>query len=99
MGFGDGGGAEARGLVARGVCRGLFVGRFDVHGYRRFALIGSAVVFMLLHSEVTHYAEFLLAGLVLGWLYQRTGSLWPPIALHVLNNAFSLTQALFLKQQ
>jgi membrane protease YdiL (CAAX protease family) len=28
-------------------------------------------------------------GLALAWLYERTGSLWPPMALHVLNNALA----------
>jgi uncharacterized protein len=28
-------------------------------------------------------------GLALAWVYERTGSLWPPIALHVLNNALA----------
>ena len=26
-------------------------------------------------------------GLVLAWLYERTGSIWPPIAVHAFNNA------------
>ena len=28
-------------------------------------------------------------GLVLSWLYERTGSIWPPIAVHALNNAIA----------
>jgi membrane protease YdiL (CAAX protease family) len=28
-------------------------------------------------------------GLWLCWLYERTGSLWPPIAVHALNNAIA----------
>jgi hypothetical protein len=28
-------------------------------------------------------------GLWLCWLYERTGSLWPPVALHVVNNAIA----------
>ena len=28
-------------------------------------------------------------GLWLCWLYERTGSLWPPVALHVANNAIA----------
>ena len=42
----------------------------------------------------------LLAGLgfILAWLYERTGSLWPPIALHCLNNtlAFIVVTSLLL---
>jgi membrane protease YdiL (CAAX protease family) len=28
-------------------------------------------------------------GVILSWLYERTGSLWPPIAVHALNNAIA----------
>jgi membrane protease YdiL (CAAX protease family) len=28
-------------------------------------------------------------GVILSWLYERTGSLWPPIAVHALNNALA----------
>lgn len=28
-------------------------------------------------------------GIILSWLYERTGSLWPPIAVHALNNALA----------
>lgn len=28
-------------------------------------------------------------GVILAWLYERTGSLWPPIAVHALNNAIA----------
>ena len=28
-------------------------------------------------------------GLALAWLYERTGSIWPTIAVHALNNAIA----------
>ena len=28
-------------------------------------------------------------GVILSWLYERTGSLWPPIAVHAINNALA----------
>ncbi len=28
-------------------------------------------------------------GVILSWLYERTGSIWPPVAVHVLNNAIA----------
>ena len=30
-------------------------------------------------------------GIVLAWLYERTGSIWPPIAVHAFNNAVAFT--------
>ncbi len=28
-------------------------------------------------------------GIALSWLYERTGSIWPPIAIHAFNNALA----------
>jgi membrane protease YdiL (CAAX protease family) len=30
-------------------------------------------------------------GAALAWLYQRTGSLWPPIIVHAVNNSLAFT--------
>lgn len=35
--------------------------------------------------------QLALFGLVLAWLYEQTGSLWPPILAHGLNNAIAFT--------
>jgi len=55
------------------------------------ALLISSAVFALSHCW-THptFIQFLshfVGGLVLGTFYLRTGSLWPPIALHFAHNA------------
>jgi membrane protease YdiL (CAAX protease family) len=47
-------------------------------------LVPTALVFGLLHA--TSAAHVMLAGLlgfVLGWLFQWSGSLWPPIVAHL----------------
>jgi len=62
------------------------------------SLVPMAVVFGLLHA--TSMAHVFLAGVLglgLGWLYQWTGSLWPPIAAHLtldLATGLLLAQAL-----
>jgi uncharacterized protein len=28
-------------------------------------------------------------GVILSWLYERTGSIWPPVAVHAVNNALA----------
>ena len=35
-------------------------------------------------------------GAAFAWLYQRTGTLWAPIAAHALNNAIALAALVFL---
>ncbi|MBI1901723.1 MAG: CPBP family intramembrane metalloprotease [Planctomycetia bacterium] len=55
------------------------------------ALLGSSVVFAVMHSSAwpAPIPLFFFA-LVLGFLYQRTGSLWPSIVLHAVLNGTSL---------
>lgn len=48
------------------------------------AVLLSSLVFGLEHSQ---WAAGMLAGLVYGWLYVRSGNLWIPIAAHAVTNA------------
>ena len=69
--------------------RGLLLGRFGAHGYWRSGIVLSAVLFAALHFDRVHILELTAAGLLTGWLYYRTRSLWPAVLLHVLNMANS----------
>jgi membrane protease YdiL (CAAX protease family) len=76
-------------LFFRGfVCAGL-ASRW---GWGRAAL-ASAVLFAASHGSLGVAGPALLAGLVFAWLYRRTGSVWPAILAHTLQNAlaFGLT--------
>ena len=48
------------------------------------AVLFSSIAFGLEHSQ---WAAGMLAGLVYGWLYVRSGNLWIPIAAHAVTNA------------
>lgn len=54
----------------------------------QYTLAGGAVA-LLTTTEVT------LLGAVLMWLYVRSGSIWPSLALHAANNGFALFVLLF----
>lgn len=59
--------------------------------HRWFALLAAGTVFGLMHSPVPHHVPALIAlGILLGFLYERTGSLRVVIGVHVLFNAKSL---------
>lgn len=58
------------------------------------AIVGSALIFGLVHMNPVQVFGASLMGLVMGWLYVRTGSLMPGIVMHVANN--SLSTALML---
>ena len=53
------------------------------------AILISALVFGLLHGIGVHFFGAMLFGIMVGWLYWRTGSIIPGIIIHVVNNSLS----------
>ena len=47
----------------------------------------SAVVFGLVHGNIQQFVHATLIGLILGWMYYRTGSILPGIVFHWVNNS------------
>lgn len=66
-----------RGLVLRG-----FLKRF---GERR-AIVLSSVLFALVHLNPYQFVGAFVLGCLAAWVRIRSGSLWPPIVVHALNN-------------
>ncbi len=66
-----------RGYLFGGLLRGMNVW---------LATLTSALIFMVVHGDVGSAVPLLVIGLVLPVLRWRTGSLWPGVALHTLNN-------------
>ena len=57
------------------------------------AVLVSAFLFGLMHALISLFQQFFnatLLGIVLGLLAVRSGSLWPGIVLHVLNNSLAI---------
>lgn len=66
--------------------RGLLFNYLDKHtGFTAAAFI-SAIVFAFMHLNTFYFPVFLLMGYVLAYSYKKYESIWPPIALHALNN-------------
>lgn len=59
------------------------------------AILASGVLFALVHFNLWLFVPVALIGVILAYLYERTGSLGPPIVLHALNNLSSIL-ALYL---
>lgn len=59
-----------------------------VFGFVVAALI-SATIFGILHGQVNLFIDTFVLGLVLAWLVNKTNSLWPAIALHMLKNSIA----------
>lgn len=51
-----------------------------------WAIAISALTFAIVHLNPVQIAFALPMGIVLGWVYWRTGSLWPCIVIHITNN-------------
>jgi len=56
------------------------------------ATVYTAILFAVIHLNPCQIGAAFVGGLFLGWLYVRTGSLWPCVAMHAVYNS----QCLFL---
>jgi membrane protease YdiL (CAAX protease family) len=74
-------------MLFRGVILRSFLGQYG----RWPAIIGSAVLFGAAHLNIYQFGAALILGLYLGWLYDRSKSLLPCIALHGFYNTALMT--------
>jgi len=72
-------------ILLRGIVLEGFLKRYNPTK----AIVWSALLFGVMHLIPVQVVNGFLLGLILGWLYYRTGSLWPGICLHFVNNALS----------
>ncbi len=56
------------------------------------AILGSAFLFGMMHQNVEQLLYATGAGIVFGWIYVRTRSLWPCVLAHFINNFQSVVQ-------
>ncbi len=82
-------------LVFRGVLQRLFR---EWTGNIHLAIFISAFLFTTLHLQFYGFLPRLFLGMVLGYLFYWTGSLWVPIFFHFLNNASAIAFS-FLEQK
>jgi membrane protease YdiL (CAAX protease family) len=59
-------------------------------GFPRLAWFGVSGLFALIHGDVAIFVPLFVLALALTWLYERTGSLLAPIAVHSLFNTANL---------
>ncbi|AGA68782.1 putative metal-dependent membrane protease [Desulfitobacterium dichloroeliminans LMG P-21439] len=62
--------------------RGLFYPPFRQEYGRGKGILFTAGLFALLHFDVVRFLPLLVGGVVLTWLYEKSGSLWPSIIAH-----------------
>lgn len=62
------------------------------------AIIGSALLFSLMHGNFVQFFYTFIAGLVLGTVYVETGSIWISTFIHLFNNFYSVIQQVVYEQ-
>jgi uncharacterized protein len=87
-------------VVAAPVSEEIFFRGFMFAGIRRQAPFWVAAAIPSAIWGLFHYTgpeswgvclQLAIFGIALCWLYERTGSLWPPIAVHAFNNALAFS--------
>ena len=71
--------------------RGMVLGNLLPYG-RTTAILASALLFGLMHQNAEQFFYATAAGLVIGWVYVSTRSIWPCVLLHLVNNFRSVWQ-------
>jgi len=84
-------------LVFRGLLQTTLL-RYLGRGRRWAVVVGGAGLFTSVHFAASWQAvpAIFVLGIALGWLYERTGSLWPAVVLHLVYNAMQVTFVLTL---
>lgn len=54
--------------------------------------LASSIIFGVYHIEILKYLGVMVFGVIASWLYERSGSLWPAITLHMTVNGLYVTQ-------
>ena len=58
--------------------------------------LSSALVFAMVHGEVSIAGAAFVLGIILAWSYEQSGSLWPSVLIHALNNSFKIILLYFM---
>ncbi|MBQ8784033.1 MAG: CPBP family intramembrane metalloprotease [Clostridia bacterium] len=76
-------------IVEEVAIRGIVMPPLRKYG-DRFAIIMSAIIFAIMHSNMLQIPFAFVAGIVLGYFAISTKSLWTSIAIHAANNLLSV---------
>lgn len=78
--------------------RGVVYAAIRQRTSRVIAMLASGLVFSLIHTNLMGFLPIMALGSLLAYLYERTGSLLAPLAVHVLHNTLLMSLALTFRQ-
>lgn len=76
--------------------RGYLLQNLRVNWGKAIAVSISAAFFALFHFQLASFFFLYLLGLLLGWIYLKSNSVWPCILFHIVNNGLALLLELYL---
>ena len=77
--------------------RGVVLSNLLPYG-KGLAILGSALLFGMMHQNIEQLFYATAAGVVLGWIYVETESIWPCVLLHFCNNFRSVLQTAWIER-
>lgn len=77
--------------------RGLILSNLRPYGATT-AVVASALLFGVMHQNVGQLFYATVAGLVLGYIYVKTESIWPCVLLHFVNNFISVLRSALVER-
>lgn len=82
-------------LVEEFACRGIVLGILRKFG-NNFAILVSAILFGLMHSNFEQIPFAMLIGVALGFVTVKSGSIWCAVSIHAFNNLVSVVYSYIL---
>jgi membrane protease YdiL (CAAX protease family) len=79
-------------------CRGIILRGLLNHTSPINAIALSAAIFGIIHMNPWQAIPAFLIGLLMGWIYWKTRSLWATIFIHFVNNGFAYIITIFFPQ-
>lgn len=70
--------------------RGLIYSMWKKVMSPRFAFIGQALLFALIHGTQAHLLPIFMLGAFCCYMFERTGNIWVSIGVHIVYNVFSI---------
>jgi membrane protease YdiL (CAAX protease family) len=61
------------------------------------AITASSMFFAIMHADTGHWPALFILGVCLGYSYEKSGSLFRPIFIHLFFNTYSVMTALFIE--
>jgi len=77
-------------LLEEWMCRGLIMRGLLYHIGPAKAILWSAFIFGIMHLNPWQFVPAFFMGILLGWVYWRTRSIWAAIFIHFINNGTSV---------